>query len=138
MSPISSLKQGTVIADSSLSSYIFEHYGLLFWLLERMELIWLADHPTRDDKEWYMYYYGMPLTSNYFDNIKKVKTDKVKYDNSRIELYDQIIVKGIEEMRNNRTYEKIRSNYKALSNALKKTVEPFRNRVRMYHDFYNF
>ncbi len=45
-----------VIENSSLSSYIFEHYELLSWVLDRMGLIWLADHPTRDEIEWYMYY----------------------------------------------------------------------------------
>jgi hypothetical protein len=127
-----------VIADSSLSGYISEHYGLLNFVLDRMHLTWLADHPTKDEREWYMYYYGMPLTSNYFTYIKHLKAENVNCSNNQLEIYDQIIVKRIKEIRNNDTYNKIRSDYEALSNALKKTIEPLCNRVRIYRDFYNF
>ena len=130
-----------VIADPLLSSYIYEYYGLLFMVMERMELIWIADHPTKDEKEWYMYYYGMPQTSIHFDNIGELKVDKDKNANSRIgpkiKLYDQMIMKRIETIRNNTAYNKVRSDYYALADALKKTIEPFRSVVRM-HDLYNF
>ena len=76
-----------------------------------------------------MYYDGMPQTSIHFDNIGKSKVDKDKNANSRIgpkiKLYDQMIMKRIETIRNNTAYNKVRSDYSALADTLKKTIEPF-------------
>ena len=133
------------IANASLSNYICDHYGLLFDVLERMELTWILDQATRKETEWYEYYYGMPQIVNFFDNIKYRNKKYKLYNNARksrmegrIKDYDIRIRRRIEAIKNEITYNDVRAKYPFLVLDLKKIIEPIRNRVKMYNDFYNF
>jgi hypothetical protein len=62
------------ITDKSLADYIADCWGLFSFVLWRMEETWKYKRkPTKDEKEWYVFFYGKRKANDFFTKAQETR-----------------------------------------------------------------